>query len=111
MEVKQEDFRAKKEELLGLLRREGLTPEVERKIIEVYGGRGRKALSAIRQGRVRRKGKIWVVRGRTEEYEIVKDLCYCMDYVLNVVTGKAGVDLCYHALAKKILEILDERGG
>jgi predicted nucleic acid-binding Zn finger protein len=33
-------------------------------------------------------------------------MCSCKDYVLNVVTGKAGVDMCYHALAKRICELL-----
>ncbi len=108
MEVKFDP--AKREELFGLIRKEGLSSAVERAVVEVYGERGRKALLAVKRGRVKRKGKLWVVEGKTDEYEIVGELCYCMDYALNVVTGKAGVDMCYHVLAKKIAEILDERG-
>jgi predicted nucleic acid-binding Zn finger protein len=78
--------------------------------VEIYGERGKKALLAVKGGRVKKKGKLWVVEGKTDEYEIVGDLCYCMDYALNIVTGRAGVDMCYHVLAKKIAEILDERG-
>jgi predicted nucleic acid-binding Zn finger protein len=101
---------ARRDELFELIRQKGLTPDVERMVIETYGERGRKALRAVRQGRVRKEGAIWIVKGKTDEYEIVKDLCYCMDYTLNVVTGRAGVDMCYHVLAKKIFEILHERG-
>jgi predicted nucleic acid-binding Zn finger protein len=100
---------AKREELFELIRREGLTPRVERAVVEIYGERGKKALRAVKEGRVHKNGVIWVVEGKTDTYEIVKDLCYCMDFTLNIVTGRAGVDMCYHILAKKICEILHER--
>jgi len=102
---------AKREELFELIRKEGLTARVKRAVVELYGERGKKALRVVSEGKVRKKGEIWVVEGKTDTYEIVKDLCYCMDFTLNIVTGKAGVDMCYHILAKKISEILHERTG
>jgi len=84
---------------------------LEGAVIDTYGPRGIKALSAIKGRRVIRRGDRWFVRGRGDEYEIVQTFCSCRDYVLNVVTGKADVDMCYHALAKRICELLDAYYG
>jgi len=93
------------EELLPVLKSAGgLTPEVEQKVVELYKNRGKRALEAIRSGNVVRRGRRWFVRGHEDEYEVVKSFCSCRDYVLNIVTRKAGVDMCYHALAKRICE-------
>ena len=83
-----------------------LTDEIERKIMDVYGGRGKRALEAIKERRVVKRGRRWFVRGRGGEYEVVKTMCTCRDYVMNIATGKADVDMCYHALAKTICERL-----
>ena len=97
-----------KRELLKLLKRsDSLTPELERMVIDVYGSRGKRALETIRKGNVVKRGERWFVRGRVGEYEVVRAYCACRDYVLNVVTGKVDVDMCYHALAKTICESLD----
>lgn len=80
---------------------------LENAIIDAYGSRGKKALAAIKRRRVIRRGDRWFVRGKGGEYEIVQTFCSCRDYVLNVVTGKVDVDMCYHALAKRICELLD----
>jgi len=107
-----EDFQKKKLELLSLLRREGkLTGEIRRRIIELYGSRGERAIEAVEQGRVFRRGRRWFVRGRGGEYEVVKSFCSCPDYVMNIATGKAGVDMCYHALAKTVAEIIGAYRG
>ncbi|MEM2875194.1 MAG: hypothetical protein QW567_04165 [Candidatus Hadarchaeales archaeon] len=99
------DFPRTFEELLPTLRSsQGITPEVERRVAELYGNRGRRALEAVMAGSVIRRGKRWFVRGKEDEYEVVRGFCSCRDYVLNVATGKAGVDMCYHALAKRICE-------
>jgi len=104
-----QEFVKRKAELLDLLRRERkITGEVRRLVIELYGERGRKAIEAVEGGRVIRSGRRWFVRGRGGVYEVVKNLCSCPDHVMNVVTGKAGVDMCYHALARLIAEITGE---
>jgi len=84
-----------------------LNPDIEREIVEVYQGRGKRALEAIKGRRVIRRGQRWFVRGKNDEYEVVKNFCTCSDYVMNISTGKAGVDMCYHALAKNICQALN----
>jgi len=101
-------FKRKKAWLFGQLKQSGvLTPKLEQTITEVYGDRGKRALEAVKRQRVVKRGQRWFVRGKTDEYEVVRDFCACRDYVLNIATEKAGVDMCYHALAKNICEILN----
>jgi len=96
-----------KAELFRMLKPESvLTEEIERKIMDVYGGRGKRALEAIKGRRVIKRGRRWFVKGRGGDYEVVKTFCTCRDYVMNISTGKADVDMCYHALAKTICEAL-----
>lgn len=81
-----------------------LTPELEREIMDVYGGRGKRALAAIKGHRVIKRGQRWFVRGMGDEYEVVKKFCTCRDYLMNIATQKVDVDMCYHALAKNICD-------
>jgi predicted nucleic acid-binding Zn finger protein len=110
-----QEFSRKRAGLLDLLKKERrLTDEVRKMIVEVYGKRGERAIEAVEKSRVIRRGRRWFVRGRGGEYEVVKNLCSCPDYMMNIATGKAGVDMCYHALARFIAEITggyrDEKG-
>ena len=99
------EFARKKQGLLGRLKSERrLTPELEEAIIDMYGPRGKRALEAIKRNAVVKRGERWFVRSESGEYEIFHALCSCRDYALNIATGKAGVDMCYHALAKNICE-------
>jgi predicted nucleic acid-binding Zn finger protein len=108
MSMFSEAFLRKKEELFEKLKRTRiLTQELEHAIEDVYGERGRRAIETIKGGGVVKRGRRWFVRGRKNEYEIVRTFCSCRDYVMNIVTGKAGVDMCYHALAKNICESLN----
>jgi len=103
-----ESFNRRKEELFRRLKQSGaLTSELEQEITEVYGGRGKRALEAVKRRCVVKRGQRWFVRGKTDEYEVVRNFCTCKDYVLNISTEKADVDRCYHALAKTICELLD----
>ena len=99
-------LRGKKEIFKYLRPGNALTPEVERMLLDVYGSRGKRALETIRTGGVIKRGERWFVRGRVGEYEVVKTYCSCRDYVLNIVTGKADADSCYHGLAKTVCEML-----
>ncbi|MEM2878644.1 MAG: SWIM zinc finger family protein [Candidatus Hadarchaeales archaeon] len=95
------------DEIVPLLRAgSGITPEVEKKVVELYGDRGKRALEAVKSGKVILRGKRWFVRGKEDEYEVFRTFCTCRDYVLNVATGKTKSDMCYHALAKSICEVL-----
>jgi len=103
-----QSFRLGKENLFKKLQRGSvLTPEIESLIMEVYKGRGKRAVEAIKGRRVVRRGQRWFVRGKTDEYEVVKNFCTCSDYVMNISTEKADVDMCYHALAKNICQALN----
>jgi predicted nucleic acid-binding Zn finger protein len=107
-------FLRKRNELFKKLKEVGLlTEEVRQMVVDTYGSRGKKALEAIDKGGVMKRGMRWFVRGKYDEYEVVRTYCTCRDYVLNVVTGKVDVDMCYHVLAKVICEMLDtyQRGG
>jgi predicted nucleic acid-binding Zn finger protein len=102
------EFKRRRDALFQRLRESGaLTRDLELAVLEVYGDRGRRALEAVRGRRVVKRGRRWFVRGKTDEYEVVRSFCSCRDYVLNIATEKAGVDMCYHALAKNICEILN----
>ncbi len=102
------DFSKKRAKLLKDLKAaKELTPELEKEIFDLYGPRGKRAIAAVKSDSVRKEEGRWFVRGNDTEYEVVRTYCTCYDYVLNVVTGKAGVDMCYHALAKTIRELLD----
>lgn len=102
-----EAFLRGKEELFERLKRGGvLTQELERAIRDIYGGRGKRAIEVIKKRGVIKRGQRWFVRGKADEYEVVRAFCSCRDYVMNITTGKAEVDMCYHALAKNICEAL-----
>ena len=51
---------------------------------------------------------VWVVQGRTNEYQVMPDIpfCYCDDYYFRVMDGKRG--LCYHIIAQHIAEALNK---
>ena len=104
------EFLNKKTELFKQLRAaKELTADLEKAVIDTYGPRGKRALDAVKGGGVRKQEGRWFVRGKDAEYEIVRTYCTCYDYVLNVVTEKVDVDMCYHALAKSISELLATR--
>ncbi len=103
-----ETFKRGKDALFKQLNKGGmLTPELEREIMDVYGGRGKRALAAVKGRRVIKRGQRWFVRGMADEYEVVKNFCTCRDYVMNVATEKVDTDMCYHALAKNICNALN----
>lgn len=103
-----EAFKRGRDELFKRLHKGAvLTPELAREIMDVYGGRGKRAVEAIKRRRVIKRGQRWFVRGMRDEYEVVKNFCTCKDYVMNVATEKADTDMCYHALAKNVCEALN----
>ncbi len=103
-----EEFQRKKKNLFEELKSsEELTKELEEKIKDLYGGRGERAIQVVKNNDVRKEEDCWYVQGREQEYEIVKSHCSCYDYVLNISTEKTDVDMCYHALAKNIYELLE----
>jgi predicted nucleic acid-binding Zn finger protein len=84
------------------LREKGcLTPEARRRIEEVFGERGRKALRAVEEGRVKRYLDFYVVVGKSDEYVVEEDFCTCSDFVYRSRH-------CWHILAVRIAEATGE---
>jgi len=101
-------FQRGRDELFKRLKRgKVLSPELEREIMDVYGGRGKRALEVIKRRCVIKRGRRWFVRGKADEYEVVRNFCTCRDYVMNIATEKVDADMCYHALAKNICDAID----
>jgi predicted nucleic acid-binding Zn finger protein len=81
---------------------------------KVFGERFTNGWELARSRKVRRydfrpSGRIlWVVEGRTSEYQVMPDIpfCYCDDYYFRVMDKKRG--LCYHIIAQRIAEALNE---
>jgi len=81
---------------------------------KVFGERFANGLELARSGKVRRyqfspSGRVlWVVQGRTNEYQVMPDIpfCYCDDYYFRVMDKKRG--LCYHIIAQRIAEALNK---
>jgi predicted nucleic acid-binding Zn finger protein len=87
-------------DLFERLRKErALTPELRREIEEQYGERGRKALLAVDEDRVKCYRDFFVVVGRSDEYVVEEDFCICNDFLFRGGT-------CSHILAVRIAEAI-----
>jgi len=72
-----------------------LTPKFRACIEQVYGERGRKALKAVDERRVKRYLDFFVVVGHSDEYIVEEDFCTCNDFLFR------GCE-CWHILAVRI---------
>jgi predicted nucleic acid-binding Zn finger protein len=61
----------------------------------VFGTRGKKALAAIDDGKVRKYLDFFVVEGKTARYIVEEDFCTCSDFMYRGRT-------CWHLLAVRI---------
>lgn len=94
--------------------RHAVSSELRDRLREVFGERFSNGMELASSGRVRRyefkpSGRVvWVVEGRTNEYQVIPDLpfCYCDDYYFRVMDKKRG--LCYHIIAQRIAEALHQ---
>jgi predicted nucleic acid-binding Zn finger protein len=84
------------ETIVRRLREEGgLTPKIRQEIVLTLGDRGRKALVAIDEGRVKKYRDFFVVVGTTDEYIVEEDVCSCRDFIFR--KGR-----CWHVFAVAI---------
>lgn len=74
-----------------------LTSDFRACIEHVYGDRGRKALAAVDERRVKRYLDFYVVVGHSDEYIVEGDFCTCNDFLFR---GRE----CWHILAVLIAE-------
>jgi predicted nucleic acid-binding Zn finger protein len=76
----------------------GLTPGIREEIVCALGDRGRKALAAIDEKRVKKYRDFFVVVGTTDEYVVEEDFCSCRDFIFR--KGR-----CWHVLAVAVASL------
>jgi predicted nucleic acid-binding Zn finger protein len=82
-----------------------LTPEMEKRIVDEYGPRGKNAIDLVRAHGVKKYKDFFVVRGKSGEYIVEDDFCTCNDYLYRL-SIKGGV--CYHSIAVRIARATGE---
>jgi predicted nucleic acid-binding Zn finger protein len=75
-----------------------LTPALREEILRTFGDRGRKALAAVDERRVKKYRDFFVVVGTSDEYVVEDDFCTCRDSVFR--KGR-----CWHVLAVTIASL------
>lgn len=83
-----------------------LTPAITDAILAAHGARGRKAIDAVAERRVKRYQDFTVVVGYTDEYIVEDGSCTCKDAQYNL-DPEDDEALCWHALAVAIAERID----
>jgi predicted nucleic acid-binding Zn finger protein len=78
-----------------LQHRGALTDEIRQEIVRIYGERGRKALQAIDEKRIKKYRDFFIVVGASDEYIVDEDFCTCRDFIFR--KGR-----CWHELAVRI---------
>jgi predicted nucleic acid-binding Zn finger protein len=81
-----------------------LTPGLREEILRVFGDRGRKALMAVDERRVKKYRDFFVVVGTSDEYVVEDDFCTCRDSVFR--KGR-----CWHVLAVTIASLTGSYEG
>jgi predicted nucleic acid-binding Zn finger protein len=81
-----------------LERDHALSINLQEGIIRIYGERGRKALLAVEESRVKKYLDFFVVVGTSDEYVVEDEFCTCRAQVFR--SGS-----CWHVLAARIAEL------
>jgi predicted nucleic acid-binding Zn finger protein len=84
-----------------------LTAEVVDRIVAVHGDRGRRAIEAVGEGRVKEYRDFTVVVGHADEYVVESGGCTCKDAEYNLDSTDPD-QLCWHAIAVRIALAIDE---
>jgi predicted nucleic acid-binding Zn finger protein len=83
-----------------------LTPSVVERIITTHGSRGRQAIEAVGEARVKGYNDFTVVVGHEDEYIVEDGGCTCEDAQYNL-DGEDPDQLCWHAIAVGVAERVD----
>ncbi len=75
-----------------------LSVELQEKIQRIFGERGRKAILAVNECRVKKYLDFFVVVGTSDEYVVEDEFCACRAQVF-----RGGS--CWHVLAARIAEL------
>jgi predicted nucleic acid-binding Zn finger protein len=74
---------------------QSLTPERRNALVKHYGERGKKALKAVEERRVKKYCDFFVVVGYNDEYVVDEEFCTCSDFLFR---GRE----CAHLLAVRV---------
>ncbi|WP_277555833.1 hypothetical protein [Halobaculum limi] len=83
-----------------------MKPPIVARIIDLHGDRGRRAIEAVAEGRVKRYRDFTVVVGYRTEHIIEDGGCDCQDATYNLDTSNAD-ERCWHAIAVDIADRVD----
>ncbi len=83
-----------------------LSPQLVDRIVAIHGDRGRRAIEAVGEGRVKEYRDFTVVVGREDEYVVEDDGCTCKDAEYNIDDTDPD-ELCQHAIAARIADAID----
>jgi len=91
-----------------------ITNEHKTQLSVAFGKRLENALQALEEKRIKRymfkpsQRVIWIVVGKERDYQIIPsaEFCTCDDFYFRVMDRE--VHLCYHIIAQKLAEALDE---
>lgn len=83
-----------------------LRPPVVAEIITLHGDRGRRAIEAVAEGRVKRYRDFTVVVGYRDEHVVEDGGCDCRDATYNLDSSDPS-ERCWHALAVDIADRVD----
>lgn len=84
-----------------------LTPTAVDQLLEVHGDRGRRAIDAVSEGRVKEYQDFIVVVGHEDEYIVEDGGCTCKDTTYNLDPTDPD-QLCWHAIAVEIAKRIDQ---
>ncbi len=84
-----------------------LTPEAVDRLITLHGDRGKRAIDAVAEKRVKEYRDFTVVVGHEDEYVVENDSCNCKDAEYNLDSDDPE-QLCWHAIAVRIARALDQ---
>ena len=83
-----------------------LSPEVVTTVVDAHGKRGRKAIEAVGEERVKRYRDFVVVVGHEDEYIVEDGQCDCADAEYNLDPEDPEA-LCWHAIAVLVAQSID----
>ena len=86
---------------------EALTPAVVKTILAVHGDRGKRAIEAVTEHRVKAYRDFTVVVGHGDEYIVEGGECTCADSEYNLDPADP-TQRCWHAIAVDIAERIGE---
>ena len=83
-----------------------LTPSVVEALLEAHGERGRTAVDAVSERRVKQYNDFTVVVGHGDEYIVEEGACTCKDATYNLDPEDPD-QRCWHAIAVELATRLD----